>query len=247
MTPTKTQSNQLSKTQDSWLSENTPINMQVILNELEFATNFENVPEGKITGIGQYQNFDLQSFEETPSRFVELHTIPKSRDSADEFFRTDLNAKTSTYNEQSSKVLLDKLLDMGFAWIHIAKIIHVPVYIVRDLDFAKDNCEDLSNEPHDKLAQLLALIEILEERLPEQNIPSWLETTLDGYYYSGIDVIAEDQIELLVRYASGEIDNTELLNECFPNWEDNFDSRIEVFTASDGEKAIRLRNDNLED
>ena len=247
MTPTKTQSNQLNKTQDSWLSKNTPINMQVILNELEFATNFKNVPEGKITGIGQYQNFDLQSFEETPSRFVELHTIPKSRDSAYEFFRTELDAKTNTYCEQSSKVLLDKLLDMGFAWIHIAKMIHVPVYIVRDLDFDKDNCEDLSKEPHTELARLLALIEIFADRFPDRNIPSWLETTLDGYYYSGIDVIAKNQIELLVRYAYEEITNIELLNKCFPNWEDNFDRRIEAFTASDGETAIRLRNDNLED
>lgn len=192
-------------------------------------------------------------FNMNPANFnsnLEFNTnspIRQSGDSAYEFFRTDLDAKTSTYCERSSKALLNQLLNMGFAWIHIAKMIHVPVYIVRDLDFDKDNCEDLSKEPHTELARLLALIEIFADRFPDRNIPSWLETTLDGYYYSGIDVIAENQIELLVRYAYKEITNIELLNKCFPNWEDNFDSRIEAFTASDGEKAIRLRNDNLED
>ena len=245
-----TQSDQLDEAQDSWkraIRTNLSENKQVLPYELEFALNPENVSRGKITVTVQYQNCDLPSFEETPSSFVKLHTIPKSGECAYRFFRTALDARAKTHCEQSSKVLLDKLLDMGFAWIHIAKMIHVPVYIVRDLDFAKDDCEDLDKEPHGKLAQLLTLIKLLEERFPNRNIPSWLETTLDGYYYSGIDVIAKDQIELLVRYAYGEISNTEVLNKCFPNWEDNFDSRIEVFTASDGEKAIRLRADNLED
>lgn len=174
-------------------------------------------------------------------------TIRQSGDSVYEFFRTELGARSSTYCKRSSKALLNKLLDMGFAWIHIAKMIHIPVYIVRDLDCEKDNCEHLPKESHTKLAQLLALVETFAERFPDRNIPSWLETTLDGYYYSGIDVIAKNQIELLVRYAYEEITNIELLNKCFPNWEDNFDRRIEAFTASDGETAIRLRNDNLED
>ena len=255
MTLTTTQSTQSDEVQDSWISNNTSKNMQVILDELrELSHNLNNISTGEIAGIVQSQNFEetlstlVVSKSPVTLNYIQFNPpVKQYRELTYEFFRTDLGARTSIYCEQTSKVLLDKLLDMGFAWIHIAKIIHVPVYIVRDLDFAKDNCEDLSNEPHEKLAQLLALIEILEERLPEQNIPSWLETTLDGYYYSGIDVISEDQIELLLRYADGEITNTELLNKCFPNWEDNFDSRIEIFTASDGEKAIRLRNDNLED
>ena len=253
----KTRSLQLDEKKDLWMRETqtTPYKLE------EFAPNLESASTGEIAGIEQYQNF-----EETRSIFVERHIIllafvlsrspanlnsnlqlRQSRDSVDESFRTDLDAKTNTYNEQTSKVLLDELLDMGFAWIHIAKMIHTPVYIVRDLACDKDNCEKLSKESHTKLAQLLALVETFAERFPDRNIPSWLETTLDGYYYSGIDVIAKNQIELLVRYAYEEITNIELLNKCFPNWEDNFDRRIEAFTASDGETAIRLRNDNLED
>ena len=271
MTLTTTQSTQLDEVQDPWINRNISENKQIISHKLkEFAPSLKNIPTGEIEGIKQYPSFEetllifagthimqwTRAFSRslTTLNYIQFNSpIRQSGDSTYEFFRTDLDAKTNTYCEQSSKVLLDKLLDMGFAWIHIAKIIHVPVYIVRDLDFDKDNCENLPKEPHEKLAQLLALIEILEKsellekRFPNQSIPSWLETTLDGYYYSGIDVISKDQIELLVRYAYGEINKTELLDKCFPNWKDNFDSRIEIFTASDGEKAIRLRNDNLED
>ncbi len=255
MTPTKTQSDQLDEAQDSWISNNTSKNMQVILDELrELAHNLNNVSTGEIAGIVQSQNFEetlstlVVSKSPVNLNYIQFNPpVKQYRESTYAFFRTDLDARTSTYCEQTSKVLLDKLLDMGFAWIHIAKMIHTPVYIVRDLACDKDNCKKLSKESHAKLAQLLALIKIFEERFPDRNIPSWLETTLDGYYYSGIDVIAEDQIELLVSYAYKEITNIELLNKCFPNWEDNFDSRIEAFTASDGETAIRLRNDNLED
>ncbi len=266
MTPTTTQSTpetritQLDEEKDLWIRK-TQTTLYKLEEFEEFARNSKNIPTGEISGIRQYQNFEDQDSEETLLNFVKfVFTISRnpidfnynlqlrqSRDSVDESFRTDLDARTSTYCEQTSKVLLDKLLDMGFAWIHIAKMIHTPVYIVRDLACDKDNCKKLSKESHAKLAQLLALIKIFEERFPDRNIPSWLETTLDGYYYSGIDVIAEDQIELLVSYAYKEITNIELLNKCFPNWEDNFDSRIEAFTASDGETAIRLRNDNLED
>ena len=258
MTLATTTRTQLDETQDSWIrtiSTNLSENKQIILHKLkEFAPNLENVSTWDIARIMQYKSLEempwTRTFSSSLANFHDIQFNSQVRqrgDSAYGFFRTDLDARTKTYCEQSSKVLLDQLLDMGFAWIHIAKMIHVPVYIVRDLDFAKDNCEDLSKEPHEKLAQLIAFIEILSKILRNQSIPSWLETTLDGYYYSGIDVISKDQIDLLVRYAYGEISNIEVLNECFPNWEDNFDSRIEVFTASDGEKAIRLRDDNLED
>ena len=171
--------------------------------------------------------------------------LEQSSDFVSEVSDTNLEAKTSTNPEQSSKALLNKLLDMGFAWNHVASMIHVPVHIVRDLDCDEGNSENLPETPHKNLAQLLALIEILGEKLPNHNIASWLETTLDGYYYSGIDVISNNQINLLVKYADREISNTELLDNCFPNWRDNHDERIEIFAASDGERAIRLRNNNL--
>lgn len=173
--------------------------------------------------------------------------VEQSSDFVSEFSDTNLDAKTSNNSEQPSKALLNKLLDMGFAWTHVASMIHVPVHIVRDLDCDEGNSENLSEAPHKNLAQLLALIEMLEEKLPNHNIASWLETTLDGYYYSGIDVISKNQIDLLVKYADGEISNTDLLDNCFPNWRGNFDERIEIFTASDGENSIRLRNNNLLD
>ena len=171
--------------------------------------------------------------------------IEQSKDSFSKLFHTDLDSRTNIYSEQPSKILLNKLLDMGFAWTHVASMIHVSVNIIRDLDCAEDSSGNLPEASHKNLAQLLALIEALEEKLPNQNIASWLETTLDGCYYSGIDVISKNQIDLLVKYADREISNIELLDSCFPNWRDNFDERIETFTASDGENSIRLRNDNL--
>ncbi len=150
-------------------------------------------------------------------------------------------------NESSSFQLLTKLLDMGFSWTHIAQMMNVKVHVVRVLDYCNDFSKMLSEESHSNLARLHALVDMLKEKLPNQDVAAWLETTLDGYYYSGIDVISKGQTKLLIKYADGEVSSTELLDSCFPNWRDNYDDRIEIFTASDGERAIRLRDDTLED
>ena len=268
MTPTKTRSTQIDEEQTLETSENRLAKgTQTISHNLgHFACNPKDAYTAwEIIRLAQSQDFTDQTrslfvgeliflFEKATQNFgydSETHDseplIKQSKDFISKFFHTELDGKTNTYSEQPSKALLNKLLDMGFAWTHVASMIHVPVHIVRDLDCDEGNSENLSEAPHKNLAQLLALIEMLEEKLPNRNIASWLETALDGYYYSGIDVISRNQIDLLVKYADGEISNTELLDKCFPNWKDNHDERIEIFTASDGENSIRLRNDNLED
>ncbi len=271
MTLTKTHSTQIDEEQTLETGENSPAKgTQTIPHNLEqFSLNRERLHSTQviqvILGLEPAQNL----MAETQCNFLNMHSfvtesqvknssynlesnilrtlIWLEQDSFATCYDTDLDAKINTYPEQTPKTLLNKLLDMGFAWNHVASMIHVPVHIVRDLDCDEGNSENLPETPHKNLAQLLALIEMLEEKLPNRNIASWLETALDGYYYSGIDVISRNQIDLLVKYADGEISNTELLDKCFPDWRNNFDERIEIFTASDGENSIRLRNDNLED
>ena len=267
MTLTKTRSTQINETQTLESIEDKLVDSTQTVHHYQehFAYNLKNIHTAReIPRFDQSQDFTdqtrssfvggliflveklAQNFNYNPETHASESLIEQSKDSFSKLFHTNLDARTNIYSEQPSKTLLNKLLDMGFAWTHVASMIHVSVNIIRDLDCAEDSSENLPEGPHKNLAQLLALIEALEEKLPSQNIASWLETTLDGYYYSGIDVISENQIDLLVMYADEEISNTELLDSCFPNWRDNFDERIETFTASDGEQSIRLRNDNLE-
>lgn len=76
------------------------------------------------------------------------------------------------------------------------------------------------------------------------DVAGWLEMPLlSEVPVSGLDLLAKDRIDLLLRWAGhSDVSPEDILDEFEPNWRKNYEgSAFEVFTAPDGLPAIRFR------
>lgn len=150
-----------------------------------------------------------------------------------------IDGRTRSAERLTPVELLALLAAKGFAWINIARIVGVSVPAVRKWRHG----ESASGENRRKLARIVALVEVLEEDCLIQDVASWLDIPIGEPCFTCIDVLAAGGYEDLIAYAGHHTTATALLDRWLPNWRDEVDDSFEVFTAGDGERAIRRRQD----
>jgi transcriptional regulator with XRE-family HTH domain len=159
--------------------------------------------------------------------------------------RTQANAY-SEYTAQKVRWDVPRLLEelgptRGLGWADIAASVGVTVAAVRKWRHGGD----ATPENRRRLAELAALLDVLETSMisdPAQ----WLEVPLPlppGYTIRPIDLYREGHVNALLDYAANRIATPEaLMDEVETDWRESRRSDFEVYNASDGQKAIRLRS-----
>ena len=134
--------------------------------------------------------------------------------------------------------LLEILSDLGFSWRDIARLSGVSVPALRK--WRHGGTPTGSNRK--RVAMVVAFCDIAWEQYLIDDVAGWLETPLHpDAPISGLDLIEKERFDLALRAASDRMDNPEsILNEFEPNWQENYQSRVEIFTAPDGLLGLRL-------
>jgi hypothetical protein len=150
---------------------------------------------------------------------------------------TQLRSRSEEAAKRSALDLLNELGDAGLAWRDIARMVGVTVPAVR-----KWRQGDQPTGRHRKaIARLLAFIDVLRSEHLILDVSSWLEMPLGASSATGIDAYAAGLIEALVMHAAGHTSAEQVLDQLDPAWRHAAVSRFEIFTAADGQAAIKMR------
>lgn len=150
-----------------------------------------------------------------------------------------LEARTDEAAKRSVPELLSELADLGLSWRDIARLVGVSVPAVRKWR----NGESTTGPNRRSVARLLAFIDVLRSDHMVQDVASWIEMPLAGSAVTGLDVYVAGRCDLLFSYAENHLTSEQVLDQMDPDWRASLDDRFEVYTADDGEAAIRLRTE----
>ena len=151
-----------------------------------------------------------------------------------------LESRTQEAAKRASADLLSELAGLGFSWTSIARIVGVSIPAIRKWRHG----ETVSGENRRRLARLVALVGVLERDHVIVDVASWLDMPLAESGLTGIDVLAAGHVRDLMEYAADHVGSAELLDRAVPDWRDTLDDRFEVYRAEDGERAIRMRDED---
>lgn len=136
--------------------------------------------------------------------------------------------------------LLEELtMDRGMGWSDIAEVLGVSISAIRK--WRKGG--DASPRSRIKLAQLAALLDILEEKALISDPASWMELNLPiaaGFFIRPLDLYVEGHIDALMDLAEHRLEAPQVLDQVRPNWREAR-SEFEVFRDVDGERSVRRR------
>jgi len=154
-------------------------------------------------------------------------------------FETELARATAEEAKRGNQELLEMLGAEGFSWREVARLVAVSVPAVHKWRAGGGSVP----EHRRALARLVALCKQLSARFLIDDLAAWLEMPLvSGVPVTGLDLLAEDRIDLLLRWAAhAEANPEDLLEEFDPTLRDKYTSEYEVFTAEDGLPGIRFR------
>lgn len=136
---------------------------------------------------------------------------------------------------------LDRLIDRGVGWTDIAAVVGVPVSTVRS--WWRSGGPDAESSA--SLEAFVGLLDALEHTGIEDPA-AWMETYLllpSGYCIRPVDLYAEGHSDAVLGLAAAPDDPIPVLNQYIPRWW-NRRSDWEVFIDTDGQRSIRLREDN---
>ena len=154
--------------------------------------------------------------------------------------RIQLESRTQEAAKRASADLLSELAGFGFSWTSIARIVGVSIPSIRKWRQG----ETASGENRRRLAELVALVGVLERDHLISDVASWLDVPLAESSLTGVDVLAAGHVHDLMELAADHIGSAELLDRAIPDWRDTLDDRFEAYQAEDGERAIRMRNED---
>lgn len=155
-------------------------------------------------------------------------------------FDAVLDSSTSDAAIRDTRALLEELADRGFAWSDIAKLLGVSVPAIRKWRTGE---AEPTGQNRRIIARLVAFAVILENQCGVENVSAWFETPLvDSYLVTPIDLYIVGRYEAIHEIASGRMKATVALDRFIPEWRDTAASGVDVFTASDGMAAIRLKS-----
>lgn len=151
--------------------------------------------------------------------------------------RNELDDRGQQWSRLSTQELLNESRDRGFAWRDVARVVGVSVPALQK--WRKGASPSGLNRL--KLARFVAIVDYLEQEFLINEVASWFEMPLrTGVHATALDLLAQKQDILIVELASNQATPEEVLDEFEPEWREQLvDNAFEVFTASDGSKAIR--------
>lgn len=150
-----------------------------------------------------------------------------------------LEQKTQEAARRSVSSLANSLGERGFAWRDVARLAGVTVPALRKWRMG----EPASPNNRRKLAQIVALVDVIEDRCPDiEDVVSWLEVpVLDDAPTSPMDMLAHNRFDLVCRYATDTFTSPEaILDDYEPDWRERYASAFETFVGSDGYLSLRL-------
>ena len=151
----------------------------------------------------------------------------------------DLHRKTSDQHEKENLPrLLNKLSSLGFSWRDIARVSGVSVLAVRK--WCNGGFAAARNRK--RVAEIVALCEIVREQYLIDDAAGWLETQLcPEAPVTALDLVAAQRFALVLQLASNwSADPENVLDEFDPEWRQRYASTVKVFTAPDGLPGVRL-------
>lgn len=147
-----------------------------------------------------------------------------------------LQARTDEAAKRSVIDLLAELADLGLSWRDIARLVGVSVPALRKWRHG----DPASGQNRRAVAQLLAFIDVLRSDHLVQDVASWLEMPLADSGLTGLDVYAAGRHDLLITLAALHLSSEEVLDQFDASWRDRRESQFEIFTADDGQPAIKV-------
>ena len=149
-----------------------------------------------------------------------------------------LRALANQRVREELSALLDELSELGFSWRDIARTSQVSVPALRKWRMGAP----ATGENRKRVATMAAFCGIAQEEYLISEVASWLETPLHPEApITGMDMIAKDRWDLVLRLASNYGQDSEVvLDEFEPGWREQYESTVEVFTGPDGLPGVRL-------
>lgn len=146
--------------------------------------------------------------------------------------------RSAECGQASVSTMLADLADLGFAWRDIARMVGVSVPAIQKWRRG----ERASGDSRQRVASLLAASDLIREHYMVEDIASWFEMPLvKRVPVTPIDLYADDRADLVFAFASGQEDPEALMSQYKPDWRDVYRSDFETFTASDGNRSVRLK------
>jgi len=141
----------------------------------------------------------------------------------------------------STQELLAVLSGLGFAWRDVARMAGVSVPAVQKWRRG----ESSSGESRYRLAQTVALCDMLSENYLVSDVASWCEVPIHSDApLTALDLIAGTREELVIEHAAAHTTSESILDRFEPEWRQRYRSDFEVFVAPDDQLSIRRRNSN---
>ncbi len=152
----------------------------------------------------------------------------------------DLRTRSAIKAKLSVPSLLQELAtERGMAWSDIARLVGVSVSAVRKWRSGGD----AAPEKRWHLARLAAFLDLLSESAVEDPV-GWMEMNLslpEGYSVRPVDLYRDGHAIPLLEIAGMKRDPQAVMDQLDPTWRDTRRSDFELFTASDGQLALRER------
>jgi len=156
-----------------------------------------------------------------------------------EVYLLNLAERTAQQERRGVRTLLEAITAAGLSWTLMSRILGVSVPAIRKWRLG----EGASPESRHAVAELAALLEMLDEQFVIEDPAAWLEIPLAGTARTLADVLAAGHQDLVLEYACRWISSPQQLLDRFdPSWRETESRReFETFVASDGAVAIRRR------
>ena len=146
--------------------------------------------------------------------------------------------RTAERAKKSFEQMLEELADMGFSWRDLGRMLRVSVPAIRKWRQGQSP----SGESRRRTALLVAACDLVSQHYMVEETASWFEVPLvPEAPVTPIELFANDRIDLVFDFASGQVDPETLLTEFDPEWRPRYSSDFEVFEAEDGQYSLRSK------
>ena len=151
----------------------------------------------------------------------------------------EMSVRTQQHAKTSPQAMLSTLGDLGFSWRGLARLLGVSVPAIQKWRRG----EGVTGENRRKIAALLAGLDVIASQLTVEEIESWFETPIsDLAPVTPIDMWADGEYLLVLRYASGELTGDATLDGYEPAWRERWRSDFVAFRGDDGNVSIGRRS-----
>lgn len=153
----------------------------------------------------------------------------------------DINLKERTAAQERSSIntLLASVTQAGVGWAALSRLLKISVPAIRKWRQG----QGASPQNREALAELSALIQMLDEQFMVEDPASWLEIPLAGTNTSLVDLYAAGRTDLILDYAGRWIKSADQVMDAFdPAWRAKVSKQeFETYIAADGQPAVRRR------